>query len=674
MVADSAERLESGKPVNKAHLVNRLNYINFQDQFILVALRHLLYDNELLLHARPLPCAGERLECLWTERESLQALLKSYRFDHLLIPDGKKYLVVVSEAVQLDEQGLSLVLPPACREFEARRIRRHETSGVTAQMMQHAALLEGELLDFTPISVRLAGSVAPPASFPWFNPDGAFNLRLGKGGSTFCSGPFEMVSHREDGLITVVLRPVDNSIQRFKSKRFRNARQRLVPSPNVLFDHPLIGKRVNLKVLDISGTGFAVEEREGDCVLMVGMVIPQLKINFAHGFSMTCTAQVVSRNPGEEGREQTVRCGAVILDMDIRDHVRLLSMLHQAGNQRSYVCTEVDMNDLWDFFFETGFIYPGKYAHFQANKEEIKRTYARLYGDNPDIARHFIYLDRGAILGHLAMVRFYSSSWMIHHHAARKSVTIKAGLAVLEQVGQYLNELENFTFAHLRHVYCYYRPDNKFPSRVFGGFARSNQDARVCSQDSFGYFHFQGSGAKELPAGWECTASSDFDLAELASFYRFRSGGLLLEAFDLDPQMAGRDDLEREYRALGFTKEKFHYSLKKEGSLKAFLLVNRTDAGFNMSDLTSCVTLMVLDEDLPRELVDLCMEEASRHYEGNEMPVLGYPLSWLDRHLVPYEKTYLLWILNLQYTDNYFEYCQGLFKMARKSDHSVAES
>src|SRR6185369_2057434 len=452
-----------GKSVSKSHLVNRLNYLNFQDQTILVGLRHVAYDNAIFLKARPLPCAGERLECRWAEVPSLQQLLKSYQFDYLLIPDGKKYLLVNPELLGVDEAGLSVVLPVSCREFHLRKIKRHPSSGVTVEISQHGAVFHGEVIDFTPVSLRAQGGDDPPESFLWINPNNRLNLCLSAGGTVIFSGPCELLwqSSLKSGRC-FVLKQVNDNIQRYKEKRYRNSRQQLVPSPNIVFEHPLIARRINLKVADVSGTGFSVDENSEDSVLMAGMIIPELKLSFAQGLSLKCRAQVVYRNPlGDDGA--TVRCGVAILDMDIHDHVKLLSILHQVVNRKSYISTEVDLDDLWDFFFETGFIYPQKYAFFQSNKEEIKKTYARLYGENPHIARHFIYQDRGMILGHMAMVRFYEDSWMIHHHAARKTVTIKAGLAVLDQISHYLNELENFYFAHLRYVYCYFRPDNKFP-------------------------------------------------------------------------------------------------------------------------------------------------------------------------------------------------------------------
>jgi len=670
-IVEGARRADGheGRSVPKSHLVNRLNYLNFQDQTILVNLKHVSYDDAVFLRVRPLPCAGERLECVWGEASGLKQLLRNYRFAFLLIPDGKKYLLVNSELVQLNEEGIEVILPGTCREYQIRRIRRHPGVAVGVELIQHGALFQGELGDFTPVALRVKVVASPHTPFQWINPDAPLEVRLSKGGGICHSGAFQVVSQESfPGGRFFVLAPLGSSLQRYPAKRYRNARQRLLPSPNIVFDHPLIGKRINLKVAELSGSGFSVEENEGDCVLMPGLILPELKLSFAQGFSVRLKAQVVHRSvlAGQAG-EGGVTCGVALLDMEIRDHEKLLSILHQVANRRSYVGTEVDLDDLWDFFFETGFIYPAKYASFQSNKEEIKNTYAKLYGENPQIARHFIYQDRGAILGHLAMVRFYENAWMIHHHAARKSVTIKAGLAVLDQVSHYLNELRDFQFAHLRYVYCYYRPDNKFPARMFGGFAHKCHDQRLCSQDQFAYGHFrQQGGEAEFPERWELAPTSEFDRAELATFYRYLSGGLMIEAF----QLAAGDEpdaLTREYQRLGFKKEKYCYSLRKEGSLKAFLLVNCTDAGFNMADLTNCVTLIVLDDSLPRELYERSLERVSRHYEGGHMPVLTYPFSYLEKQELPYDKVYQLWILDLKHTDAYFEYCEGLFRTVTRA-------
>ena len=73
-------------------------------------------------------------------------------------------------------------------------------------------------------------------------------------------------------------------------------------------------------------------------------------------------------------------------------------MLHQVQNRNSYVCNDLDLDALWDFLFETGFIYPKKYALIHANKEQIKQTYQKLYTRSPEIARHFVYQENGVSL------------------------------------------------------------------------------------------------------------------------------------------------------------------------------------------------------------------------------------------------------------------------------------
>lgn len=661
----------TGKVVNKRYLANKLNYLNFQDQTILIQLRHSRYGTPIALRAKPLPCVDEHLECHWEEMPDLRQVLNAYSFDYLLIPDGQKLLLVNPKMISMDDKGITLLLPVSGREFTYRRIKRYPGVNITAQFTQNSSLFHGAMVDFTPVSLRVNGSTDFPQEFQWINHDSAVNLHLYADQRILYSGECEIMRQNFEEERSFVLGPVNRSIRVIKSKQYRTIRQHLVPSPNMVFEHPLIGKTVNLKVLDLSGSGFSVEESEENSLLLPGMIIPALELSFAHSLNVSCKAQVVSRNLiGNGGKERLVRCGLSILDMDIHEHVKLLSILHQAGDQNSYVCTEVDMEALWDFFFETGFIYPEKYAYFQANKEEIKATYAKLYGQNPHIARHFIYLERGTIQGHMAMVRFYENSWLIHHHAARKT-SLKAGLTVLNQVGQYLNELQNLHFAHLHYVYCYFRQDNHFPNRIFGEFARQLNNRSGCSLDTFGYFHYHRNGADDraLPFGWELGEATSFDLTELCGFYSHVSGGLMIEAFDLKPSLARHDKLAKEYHDLGFKKERHFYALREAGNLRALIIANITDAGFNMANLTNCVTMVVLDEEIPQNALDFALGQVSELYEGNEMPVLVYPSTTVDEQSVMYEKTYLLWILDLTYSDEYFRFCESLFKSSRKLIH-----
>jgi hypothetical protein len=224
---------------------------------------------------------------------------------------------------------------------------------------------------------------------------------------------------------------ISEKINRFKKKPIRNIRQQLVPSPTVTFDHPLFEKGIQLEVFDISTSGFSVYEKPEEGVLMPGMIIPDLTINYAGVMRMKCSAQVIHRHNEEE---KGIRSGFAILDMDIDTYGRLTHILTSARDPHANISNDVDLDALWEFFFEANFLYPMKYRLIQPYRESFKETYRKLYRENPEIAGHFTYQKNGRIFGHISMVRAYEKAWMIHHHAARNMDNRRAGFIVLKQI------------------------------------------------------------------------------------------------------------------------------------------------------------------------------------------------------------------------------------------------
>jgi hypothetical protein len=660
--------LKKPKSICKSKLVNKLNFINFSDRTILVNFKHTKYATTLSLQAKPLPCAGERLECVWTVTPD-SGTFRAHTFLNLFISDGHKCFLVNAEQVTIDEHGISMLLPEACQEIRSRNMNRHSCQGIQVQFSQNSAMYSGTLVDVSPISLGTHVTTPSRQSFQWLNFALPVNLQLHSNQKLLYSGECTIVRKNCDQSTGVfVLTPVNSCFQRFKPKKFRSSRLRLTPSPNMVFIHPLTGKTINLKIIDLSGSGFSVEENASDSTLFAGLIIPELELQFSHRFRITCQAQVVYRTSSTGDDKDTVTCGMTILDMDMNDQVSLLSLLQQTENRNSYIDTAVDMDALWSFFFETGFIYPSKYAFFQSNKVEIKKTYERLYNHNPSIARHFIFQKKGNILGHMAMVRFYNSAWLIHHHAASKAESMRAGIEVLKQIGNYINEVHNLNSAHLKYVYCYFRPENKFPNRIFGGFAKQLNDQQGSSLDTFAYFHYRKTvqSNTSIPDTWALTEIRPEDYAELKRFYSFTSGGLMMDAFGLHTATTMPDDLAQEYQRLGFKKERRLYSLQEAGELKAIFIADMTDIGFNMANLTNCITVIILDEMTPRFFVESALACLAEEYEHQEMPVLVYPAAYTEKHSLPVEKFYTLWVLNMQYTDHYFQFTDSFFPSSQK--------
>jgi hypothetical protein len=275
-------------------------------------------------------------------------------------------------------------------------------------------------------------------------------------------------------------RTLKNEVQRYRKAEYRSQRQTLSPSPKIIFRHPLTQKRLDLKVVDLSGSGFAVEEEEHSACLLPGLILPEVELCFAGIFKLTCSTQVVFRKPvAGKGEARRVRCGLALIDVTARDHIKLLGMLHQAKDKNSYLCTDLDLDALWDFLFETGFIYPSKYALIHKRKQDVRQTYEKLYTRSPDIARHFVYQDNGTILGHMAMIRFWKNSWLTHHHAARKSALNRAGLLVLDQIGRFVYDTFRLSNMHMDYLVCYYRPQNRFRAGSSAGWRAISTTQRL---------------------------------------------------------------------------------------------------------------------------------------------------------------------------------------------------
>ena len=389
------------KQVSRKRLINKLNYINFQNQTLLVQFRHIQYDQIYSRPVKPLPCSDGFLECVWADPNGGQPDLKTFQFLQLLISDGRDILIVRPEVLQIDENGLKVILPEVCTQGTFRKTQRRSCREIQAQMVQNSTIFYGTLLDFSTVSLHVELTALPPQTFQWVDSLSDIILILSNANEMLYAGGCRIVK-QSSGLKTrrFILEPTGRQIQRYKPKEFRSTRQELVPSPNVIFKHPLTGEMINLEVLDVAGSGFSVEENEESAVLLPGLVIPGLKLDFAGSFKIECKAQVVySRILGEGRDDGRLKCGLALLDLDIQDHTRLLSLLQQATDKNSYLCNQVDLDELWSFFFESGFIYPQKYAFLESNKDLIKETYEKLYTQNPNIAKHFIYQNKGRILG-----------------------------------------------------------------------------------------------------------------------------------------------------------------------------------------------------------------------------------------------------------------------------------
>ncbi len=656
---------------SQKQLINKLNHLNFSDHKITIIFKHIKYARTLTLTAQPLPCDSEKLVCNWTEPIDIEQLIESYQFECFYLPKDQQLLEVKPELKTISDTQIAFILPQMCHEVSERKIDRYRCRDVSVYMFQNSALFCGELVDYGASQFRIQIHKTPPQTYRWIDANSPATIVFTKGPLTLFSGQCRIVKQDMGQEVRhLILEPINRQLRRFTPRQFRSSRQKLMPSPDVVFNHPFFSKSFSLKVFDISGSGFSVEEEGHLAVLLPGMILPEADLRFSDGVTVRCMAQVVhSKLHHQSHLGPVLRCGLAILDMAVNDHIKLLALLHQASDSNAYLCHKVDMESLWNFFFETGFIYPEKYEFIQANKEKIKATYEKLYHQSPSIASHFIYQENGRILAHMAMIRFYEKSWLIHHHAAVRSSYNRGGLMVLNHVGRFINDSYRLASMKMDYVFCYFRPENKFPSQVFGGTARNIRNPQICSLDTLAYVHYTPDKSKsaELPNTWQLAPADNDDLLDLQTFYDNHSGGLMLRGLHLQSDQVDGRQLTAAFHRIGLKRDRHIMALRHRDRLCALVVVDVADLGLNMSDLTSSVKFIIVNsKHLTLELIRSTITSVSHYLELNQIPVLFYPKEAADQVGVDYEKTYCMWVYDTHRNiDHYYKFLKRLLKFIK---------
>jgi hypothetical protein len=680
--------------IHRADLVNKLNFINFSGQSLAVRFVHRKHGTVVAVRARIEPSSGETVRCIWEDGSAGFSCGQGYDCSGFSFDDEACVIEVRAASLERDGTGILFQLPETAIRRTARRIRRVVASAVSARVLQKGASFQGSLEDFTPRAFRMRFPLSALSTYRWIDPDQNVTVLLESAERQMFSGDCRILRVDEDDCgLELVVAALDTCIRRCKPRQHRSHRHTLCPAPGIRFRHPLTGGRVFLKARDISGSGFAVEEQYERSMLMPGMLIHDVAIEVAGYVIAVCTAQVLySQEPATADGQQLIRSGLVILDMAADGQKRLSTLLHQAANDRISVSECIDPDQLWRFFFECGFIYPAKYAAMEPVKAEFRRTYEKLYLESPSIARHFMFQEHGSLYAHLSMVRFYADAWLIQHHAAGGAGHNLAGIEVLDHVGAYVNEVCSMASAHMNYVMCYFRPENKFPDRVFGGVVRDLASPKEASIDVFGFCRigpdlatgYHGEPARsdsnrekpvepsgqhlelarvdghqigpDLLAGHcQLEKARPLDFIELQHFYERVSGGLMLAALDLRSVSSRDTDLDTEFREAGFSRSRDVLALRVDGQLKAVVMITRSDLGLNLSSLANCIHLFVVDtDDFTPELATALLATLVRDHAAAEVPVMVYPREAAEALALQVEKHYALWVISTRIEKEYF--------------------
>lgn len=658
------ETLTDEKTIKSKQLINKINHINFIEGSIWIHLQHRLNQNHFLLPVQPAPCQGDTAVCLLPCLS--QTILETYNCLNLIIPSDDAVIVSQAEIESVIGNAIHFRVTQKNKILNTRKSLRYSCLALSVELSQNAFTAKGTLVDFSPLGLCVKLESGSAALFNWFNPDAPVAIRVFNEASTTFSSLCRYVRHiDETSKRFMVLTPVMENVHQFQKTKVRNPRRQLTPSFEVIFTHPFSGKPVRRMVFDISTSGFSVLEKSDHGALVPGMIISDLIISYAGTITLKCNkAQVLYRKTHENG---TVRCGVAILDMNIKAYTDLTNIISSTFDPHTHISDRIDLEALWNFFFESGFIYPEKYKHIHDIRSTFKETYQRLYSECPEIARHFTYQVNGKIYGHVSMVRAYERTWMFHHLSAKAVKKNLIGFIVLKHLNHFMNEVCRFPSMNLDYLICYFRPQNKFSNLIFGGFAKRLDRPNAVSSDVFSYLLYPKVEKlrSQLPGEWHIRNFLAEDLSQLDQCYKHQSKGLLVDGFNLGQKQSNGEPLEDVYAKGGFLRKVECYSLLRSDMLKAVLIVDQTDFGFNLSNLLNGIKILICDpSDLPWDVLSTAVDSVIGVYHYQKVPLLIHPADYIHEKRLPFEqKDYVLITLDARYYEEFILYTKEICKI-----------
>jgi hypothetical protein len=651
--------------LRRKELVDKINYVNFLGRSLAAVFGHATYGSELAVPVVPQPCSGSTLDCTWQAGSAAPG--GGFTLQRLEIQERDGTVHIVPEEFRVGDLGISVSLPEESSIVVPVATVRYEARDVEVYLIQNGIRLRFELVDYSVGDFRVRATDTDAFGYDLLNSDDEVTLLIENDGRTVYSSRCVLATAPGPvgGRFTTLI-PRESETPRFPPLEYRSGRHTIENAPVVYLRNPLSKIEMSYVVSEISGTGFAVEETERDSRLIPGLIIFDAQMIFPDRKAITLTIQVVHRQPSTtpilrplRHRDPRYQCGGSSVDHVAPPAERRGGLIPQRHAQ------------------------PGRsLAILLRVRLHLSREVRVRFGDQGRTSQYLpeavlppqrcgSSLCRPAdhrILGHLSMVRFYEKAWLIQHHASVAREGRAAGLRVLNQVGRYASEAHRFRSMNLRFLMAYYRPENRFPARVFGGLAPFVDDPQECSVDAFALTHFDtdSRGDAVLPGLYSIGEMTENDFRCLDHFYSRSSGGMLLEAMHIPPYAIGTDsesEIEAAFRLIGLQRSRKVLALRKNDELVAAMVVNRSDVGINLSELTNSITFLVIDHAaLPRSVFDVVCREVARTHATSSVPVLVYPREVAEALGIDVDRVYNLWIMRTTIGDKYFKHLNGFVR------------
>jgi len=352
----------------------------------------------------------------------------------------------------------------------------------------------------------------------------------------------------------------------------------------ISLESPFAGAPIERRVRDISTTGVSFDIGAATDPLPVGTRIATMTLH-----SGKSSIRLTGRVRHLVDRAQHLRCGLEFEGVDARTRQRLVELI-MADRYPTVDCSDgVDFDGLLAFMREARYLDETREEALRPLFPEARRIHTALRRDGNSLQRTLVVRDEKRMVGHIAGLQAYPRTWMFHHLAALPGHRA-AGVVSVAAMDQLLHESQSEFFR------AWFLASARFPSRVFGGFARKLPNGPL--SDVRAYAHAM------LPtATWASQSTSlevgDATRGELLLVEQRLVASLppiVVQAEDLTRQGLHLDALDRRYQRIGLHRGRRVLVARRDGRMLGFALAEVSSPGLNLADALSSFRVTLLGE------------------------------------------------------------------------------
>jgi len=299
-----------------------------------------------------------------------------------------------------------------------------------------------------------------------------------------------------------------------------------------------------------------------------------------------------------------------VVDQETVNKLPRLSELHKAYGVR---VNEIDVDDLFGLYERTGFLYPDKAARLLPHLDLVKENWGRMFRAGESLLYVLTAGDEKRGQAALAVWRSSHQGWTFQHLVSENNPYASRAVMLAAEAASILKGSDES-------AQNWFRPENRFPARVFGSMV-DTIGGSFSSVQTHAYCALSRNQAMPAHGGIQIIPYDSPYRADLCALAANTRGDIYVSAEELTGDAAFKA-LDALYRRVGLRRTRHIWLAFENGRVVGATIVYRGPVGLNFSFLENrCDLLLVpdLSDNSMRNTAAGLLSAALTAYENFEL-------------------------------------------------------